>query len=64
MSPKLPVAGFAGLGLKTRAELPRKRGWHVAESWRLRRGDGNSWQEAGPSIQNDKDIFRSFDCNA
>jgi hypothetical protein len=36
--------GFTGLGLKTRAEVPRRNGQHVAASRSLRRGEAISWE--------------------
>jgi hypothetical protein len=39
------VAGFTGLGLKTRAEVPRRNGRHVAASRSSRWGEAISWRE-------------------
>jgi hypothetical protein len=43
------VDGFTGLSLKTRAEVPRRNGWHVAASRSLRRGEAISWSPRWPS---------------
>jgi hypothetical protein len=51
--------GFTGLGIKTQVELPREARWHVAESWSLRRGDGKSRQEVGPSDQIFSELFQN-----
>jgi hypothetical protein len=43
---------FTGLGLKTRAEVPRRNGWHVAASGSSRRGEAIDEEARWPS---DKD---------
>jgi hypothetical protein len=44
--------GFTGLGLKTRMEVSRKNGWHVAASGSSRRGEATNEEARWPS---DKD---------
>jgi hypothetical protein len=46
---KPSVAGFAGLGLKTRAEVPRRNRRHVAASRSSHRGEAISWRARWPS---------------
>jgi hypothetical protein len=43
--------GFTGLGLKTRAEVPRWNGRHVAASGSSRRGEATSEEARWPSDQ-------------
>jgi hypothetical protein len=46
--------GFTSLGLKTRAEVPRRNGRHVAASGRSRRGEATG-KEARWSSDQDED---------
>ena len=46
---KPPVAGFAGLGLKTWAEVPRRDGRHVAASRSSRRSEATGEKARWPS---------------
>jgi hypothetical protein len=41
--------GFTGLGLKTRAEVPRRNGRHVAASGSSRRGEATGEEARWPS---------------
>jgi hypothetical protein len=41
---KPSVTGFAGLSLKTRAEVPRRNRRHMAASRSSRRGEAISWR--------------------
>jgi hypothetical protein len=45
--------GFTGLGLKTRAEVPRRNGRHVAASGRSRRGEATGEEARWPSDQHE-----------
>jgi hypothetical protein len=45
--------GFTGLGLKTRAEVPRRNGWHVAASGSSRRGEATGEEARWPSDEDD-----------
>jgi hypothetical protein len=45
--------GFTGLGLKTRAEVPRRNGWHVAASGSSRRGEATDEETRWPSDEDD-----------
>ena len=47
---KPSVAGFAGLGLKTRAEVPMRDGRHVAASGSSRRSEATGEKARWPSI--------------
>jgi hypothetical protein len=40
---------FTGLGLKTRTEVPRRNGWHVAASGSLRRDEATDEEARWPS---------------
>ena len=44
---------FTGLGLKTRAEVPRRNGRHVAASRSSRRGEATDEEERWPSDEDD-----------
>jgi hypothetical protein len=55
LASKLSVAGFAGLGLKTQAKVPRRNGRHVAASRTSRRGEAFSRRVQLPS---DEDYLR------
>jgi hypothetical protein len=46
-------AGFTGLGLKIRAEVPRRNGWHVAASESSRRGEATGEEARWPSDEDD-----------
>ena len=48
---KPSAAGFAGLGLKTRAEVPMRNGRHVAASGRLLRSKATGEEARWPSDQ-------------
>jgi hypothetical protein len=45
--------GFMGLSLKTRAEVPRRNGWHVAASGSSRRGEATDEEAQWPSDEDD-----------
>jgi hypothetical protein len=45
--------GFMGLGLKTRAEVPRRNGWHVVVSGSSRRGEATDEEARWPSDEDD-----------
>jgi hypothetical protein len=45
--------GFMGLGLKTRAEVPRRNGRHVAASGSSRRGEATREEARWPSDEDD-----------
>jgi hypothetical protein len=45
--------GFTSLGLKTRAEVPRRNGWHVAASGSSRRGETTCEETRWPSDEDD-----------
>jgi hypothetical protein len=45
--------GFTGLGLKTRVEVPRRNGRHVAASGSLRRGEAIGEKAWWPSDEDD-----------
>jgi hypothetical protein len=45
--------GFTGLGLKTRAEVPRRNGQHVAASGSSRRGEATGEEARWPSDEDD-----------
>jgi hypothetical protein len=45
--------GFTGLGLKTRAKVPRRNGRHVAASGSSRRGEANGEEARWPSDQHE-----------
>jgi hypothetical protein len=45
--------GFTGLGLKTRVEVPRRNGWHVAASGSSRRGKAIDEEARWPSDEDD-----------
>jgi hypothetical protein len=45
--------GFTGLGLKTRAEVPRRNGRHVATSGSSRRGEATGEEARWPSDEDD-----------
>jgi hypothetical protein len=45
--------GFMGLGLKTRAEVPRRNGRHVAASGSSGRGEATSEEVRWPSDEDD-----------
>jgi hypothetical protein len=45
--------GFTGLSLKTRAEVPRRNGQHVAASWSSRRDEATDEEARWPSDEND-----------
>jgi hypothetical protein len=45
--------GFTGLGLKTRAEVPRRNGRHVAASGSSRRGEATGEEVWWPSDEDD-----------
>jgi hypothetical protein len=44
---------FTGLGLKTRAKVPRRNGRHVAVSWSSRRGEATGEEAWWPSDEDD-----------
>jgi hypothetical protein len=46
-------AGFTGLGLKTRAEVPRRNGRHVAASGSSRRGEATGEEAQWPLDEDD-----------
>jgi hypothetical protein len=46
-------AGFTGLGLKTRAEVPKRNGRHVAASGNSRRGEATGEEARWPSDEDD-----------
>jgi hypothetical protein len=48
--------GFTGLGLKTRAEVPRRNGRHVASSGSSRRGEATGEEERWPSDEDDTEL--------
>jgi hypothetical protein len=45
--------GFMGLGLKTRAEVPRRNGRHVVASGSSRRGEATGEEARWPSDEDD-----------
>jgi hypothetical protein len=45
--------GFIGLGLKTRAEVPRRNGRHVAVSGSSRQGEATGEEARWPSDEDD-----------
>jgi hypothetical protein len=45
--------GFMGLGLKTRAEVSRRNGWHVAASGSSHRGEATGEEARWPSDEDD-----------
>jgi hypothetical protein len=45
--------GFTGSGLKTRAEVPRRNGRHVAASGSSRRGEATDEEARWPSDEDD-----------
>jgi hypothetical protein len=45
--------GFIGLGLKTRVEVPRRNGRHVAASGSSRQGEATGEEERWPSDEDD-----------
>jgi hypothetical protein len=45
--------GFTGLGLKTRAENPRRNGWHMAASGSSRRGEATDEEARWLSDEDD-----------
>jgi hypothetical protein len=49
-------AGFTGLGLKTRAEVPMRNGRHVMASGSLRRGEATGEEARWPSDQHEDRI--------
>jgi hypothetical protein len=48
--------GFTGLGLKTRAEVPRRNGRHVATSGSSRRGEATGEEARLPSDEDDTEL--------
>jgi hypothetical protein len=48
--------GFTGLGLKTRAEVPRRTGHHVAASRGLRRNEATDEEARWPSDEDDNGL--------
>jgi len=50
---KPSMAGFTGLGLKTRAEVPRRNGRHVAASRSSRQGEATDEEVRWPSDEDD-----------
>jgi hypothetical protein len=53
LSLKTIGGGFTGLGLKTRAEVPRRNGWHVAAPGSSRRGEPTGEEARWPSDEDD-----------
>jgi hypothetical protein len=53
LSLKTIGGGFTGLGLKTRAEVPRRNGRHVAASGSSRRGEATGEEAQWPSDEDD-----------
>jgi hypothetical protein len=50
---KIIGGGFMGLGLRTRAEVPRRNGRHVAASGSSRRGEATGEEARWPSDEDD-----------
>jgi hypothetical protein len=48
---KIIGGGFTGLGLKTRAEVPRRNGRHVAASGSSRQGEATGEEVCGRQIR-------------
>jgi hypothetical protein len=53
LSLKTINGGFMGLGLKTRAEVSRRNGWHVAASGSSRRGEATDEEARWPLDEDD-----------